>query len=127
MQRLLLQRALAHGSLGVGESYMDGWWDTDALDVCVDKVMRADLKRKMSQSEAINATEQRIREIAYNIALHYQETCKNDGWKGQVACASKRTALKYWRYLRENGIDAEISLFHGARLRLLLVWQLLDT
>ncbi|KPV54132.1 hypothetical protein SE17_05600 [Kouleothrix aurantiaca] len=71
---------------------------------------KADLKRKMSQSEAINATEQRIKEIAYNIALHYQETFKSDGWKGQVACASKRIALKYWRYLRENGIDAELVI-----------------
>ena len=71
---------------------------------------RADLKRKMSRSEAITATEQRIKEIAYNIALHYHETFKNDGWKGQVACASKHIALKYWRYLRENGIDAELVI-----------------
>ncbi len=26
------QRVLAEGSLGLGESYMDGWWDCDRLD-----------------------------------------------------------------------------------------------
>jgi cyclopropane-fatty-acyl-phospholipid synthase len=28
----LYSRILAHGSLGLGEAYMDGWWDTDDLD-----------------------------------------------------------------------------------------------
>ena len=28
----LYARILAHGSLGLGEAYMDGWWDTDDLD-----------------------------------------------------------------------------------------------
>ncbi|GAB4223801.1 MAG: cyclopropane fatty acyl phospholipid synthase [Gammaproteobacteria bacterium] len=34
---------LAQGSLGLGESYMLGWWDCDALDVCVTKLFRANL------------------------------------------------------------------------------------
>ena len=28
----LYSRIVAHGSLGLGESYMDGWWDADSLD-----------------------------------------------------------------------------------------------
>ena len=28
----LYSRILAHGSLGLGEAYMDGWWDADDLD-----------------------------------------------------------------------------------------------
>ena len=27
----LYSRILAHGSLGLGEAYMDGWWDTPDL------------------------------------------------------------------------------------------------
>ena len=34
-------RALWHGSLGLGEAYMDRWWDCDALDECVSRVLRA--------------------------------------------------------------------------------------
>ena len=36
-------RVLADGSLGLGESYMDGWWDTERLDVFFTKVLRARL------------------------------------------------------------------------------------
>jgi len=34
-------RVLGHGSLGLGESYMDGWWDANALDVFLLHLMRA--------------------------------------------------------------------------------------
>jgi cyclopropane-fatty-acyl-phospholipid synthase len=37
----LFRRVLAHGSLGVGEAYMDGWWDCDRLDELYDRVLRA--------------------------------------------------------------------------------------
>src|SRR5437660_4122665 len=30
--RHFFNRVLASGTLGFGESYMDGWWDCDALD-----------------------------------------------------------------------------------------------
>ncbi len=40
-------RLLRDGSLGFGESYMDGMWDCDALDVLTEKVLRADLERKV--------------------------------------------------------------------------------
>jgi cyclopropane-fatty-acyl-phospholipid synthase len=31
------------GLLGAGESYMDGWWDCEALDEMVTRVLRADI------------------------------------------------------------------------------------
>ena len=34
-------RLLREGSLGAGESYMDGWWDCEALDQAIDRVFRA--------------------------------------------------------------------------------------
>jgi len=37
-------RILAEGSLGLGESYMDEWWDANALDVFTEHVLRADLQ-----------------------------------------------------------------------------------
>lgn len=39
----LYQRILAQGSLGLGESYMDGWWDCEQLDDFINRVLRADL------------------------------------------------------------------------------------
>ena len=43
------QRAVAYGSLGVGESFMDGWWDTEALDVLLERVVRADIPSKVGR------------------------------------------------------------------------------
>ncbi len=40
-------RVLKGGSLGLGESYMDGWWDVKELDVFFDKITRAKLDRKV--------------------------------------------------------------------------------
>ena len=39
-------RVLAQGSLGLGESYMDGWWDADPLDEFFTKLLRAKLDEK---------------------------------------------------------------------------------
>jgi len=43
----LYARFLAEGSLGVGESYMDGWWDCDRLDELFDRVFKAELDAKI--------------------------------------------------------------------------------
>ncbi len=40
-------RVLAQGSLGLGESYMDGWWDAVELDVFLYKVMTARLDERV--------------------------------------------------------------------------------
>ncbi len=40
-------RVLTSGSLGLGESYMDGWWDCPELDVCMAKIMEACLDEKV--------------------------------------------------------------------------------
>ena len=43
----LYDRVLSKGSLGLGEAYMDGWWDVKELDQFFFKIMRADLKSKV--------------------------------------------------------------------------------
>ena len=40
-------RLLQQASLGLGESYMDGWWDTPALEDFIDKILRANLKNTL--------------------------------------------------------------------------------
>src|SRR5690606_29308007 len=54
--------------------------------------------------------EQRIREIAYNIALHYEQNFRGRGLKGMVATPSKLVGLKYYRYLCDEGIDAALVI-----------------
>ncbi|MBN6148826.1 cyclopropane fatty acyl phospholipid synthase [Xanthomonas sp. AmX2] len=45
--RRFYARVLAHGSLGLGESYMDGWWDAGALDRTLAQLIGADLERRV--------------------------------------------------------------------------------
>ena len=37
----LYQRVIAQGSLGLGESYLDGWWDCRALDDFFYRILRS--------------------------------------------------------------------------------------
>jgi cyclopropane-fatty-acyl-phospholipid synthase len=48
-----IQRALLSGNLGLGESYMDGWWDCDALDQFFERVMRSGLDTQIGTSGLI--------------------------------------------------------------------------
>lgn len=44
------KRALAGGAIGLGESFMDGWWDTPALDQTIARMLGADLRGKLKVS-----------------------------------------------------------------------------
>jgi cyclopropane-fatty-acyl-phospholipid synthase len=44
------QRVLKEGALGLGESYMDGWWDSPALDQFIYNVLSAKLEDHVKES-----------------------------------------------------------------------------
>ena len=44
------ERVLRDGTLAVGESYVEGWWDSHALDQTVDHLMRARLGEAVSEN-----------------------------------------------------------------------------
>ena len=46
-------RVIAGGSLALGESYMDGWWDCEALDQFFERIMAARLDKKVCKSKAL--------------------------------------------------------------------------
>ena len=43
----LFDRVLSQGSLGLGEAYMEGWWDCDSLDQFFYKILDANLDTKI--------------------------------------------------------------------------------
>lgn len=47
------QRILSQGSLGLGESYMDGWWDCERLDEFFFRVLRSQLESKIKSNRAL--------------------------------------------------------------------------
>lgn len=44
--RRLYDRVLRDPTLGAGEGYMDGWWDCEAIDELINRVMRVDFLEK---------------------------------------------------------------------------------
>ncbi|KGT91565.1 cyclopropane fatty acyl phospholipid synthase [Erwinia typographi] len=41
------KRVMQEGSLGLGESYMDGWWECERLDILFHRILRAKLDQQM--------------------------------------------------------------------------------
>ncbi|MDO6568611.1 type I restriction endonuclease subunit R [Alteromonas sp. 1_MG-2023] len=85
----------------VNERAIDSWFEriTEGLS---DK-QKADLKRKFAKKDQIYGTDDRIRLIAFDIANHFVKNI-DEGLKGQLACDSKATAIKYKKYLDEAGL-----------------------
>ena len=44
-------RVLAEGSLGFGESYMDGWWDSEKLDGTMCKLLQYKMDNKINKKK----------------------------------------------------------------------------
>ena len=44
------KRAITEVELGIGESYMDGWWDAEKLDELIYRIVRNDLQNKVKHN-----------------------------------------------------------------------------
>lgn len=44
------RRVLRQGSMGLGESYMEGWWECPRLDEFLDRIFSADLEKKIKEN-----------------------------------------------------------------------------
>ena len=54
-------RVIAGDSLALGESYMDGWWDCEALDQFFERIMAARLDKKARKSKALMRAAVKVR------------------------------------------------------------------
>ncbi|MYB34975.1 MAG: cyclopropane fatty acyl phospholipid synthase [Gammaproteobacteria bacterium] len=53
-------RFFAFGSLGMGESYMDGWWDCEQLDEFINRLASADLKSMLRPTDLLLSLQARL-------------------------------------------------------------------
>ncbi len=63
-------RVLRQGSMGLGESYIDGWWDCEKLDQFFHKVLEAELDKKIKKNWDI------LFKIVWNFVLNPWEKSK---------------------------------------------------
>jgi len=87
--------------LDVNERAIDSWFAriTEGLT----EEQRTDLKKKFAKKGQIYQSEDRIRLIALDVANHFTKNI-DDGLKGQLACDSKASAIKYKEFLDEAGL-----------------------
>lgn len=87
--------------LDVNERAIDSWFAriTEGLS----DEQKSDLKRKFAKKGQVYAADDRIRLIALDIANHFVKNI-DEGLKGQLACDSKASAIKYKTYLDEAGL-----------------------
>ncbi|MCW8093391.1 type I restriction endonuclease subunit R [Alteromonas sp. ASW11-130] len=86
--------------LNVNDKAIDAWFYR-MTEKLTDK-QRTDLKKKFSQKGQIYQTEGRIELIAHDISDHFQNF-KQQGLKGQLACDSKASAIRYKHALDKIG------------------------
>ncbi|MEX2115294.1 MAG: HsdR family type I site-specific deoxyribonuclease [Bacteroidota bacterium] len=65
---------------------------------------RADLKKKFARAEPLNVADQKIYAIAWDLSIHFRDTWQGTGFKGQLVCQSKDSAIRYKNHLDEIGI-----------------------
>lgn len=87
--------------LDVNARAIDSWFERITLGLTDQQ--KADLKRKFANKGQIYSADDRIRLIALDIANHFVKNI-DDGLKGQLACDSKASAIKYKKYLDEAGL-----------------------
>jgi type I restriction enzyme R subunit len=66
---------------------------------------KADLKKKMSRADHLNAAEQKIYAIAWDLSLHFRNNFQHrTPFKGQLVCDRKENAIRYKSCLDDIGI-----------------------
>jgi len=67
---------------------------------------RERIHRKFATADQIAESEQRIREIASDIADHYDKRFRQNGFKAQVVATSRIAAVRYAKWLSRFGVEA---------------------
>lgn len=86
--------------LNTNDAAIDKWFERITQKLTEEQ--KADLKRKFARKGQIYQTQGRIELMAHDISDHFQNF-KQQGLKGQLACDSKASAIRYKLLLDEIG------------------------
>jgi type I restriction enzyme, R subunit len=70
----------------------------------LNEYQKADLKKKFSRKDTLNAGEQIIYAKAWDIAQHFKDNWQGTGFKGQLVAPNKKSAIQYKKFLDEIGL-----------------------
>ena len=85
--------------LSINQKAIDNWFDKITAGLA--EKQKTDLKQKFATKGAVYQSDNRIELIAWDIAVHFNENFKQLklGLKGQIACDSKLSAIRYKQHL----------------------------
>lgn len=92
-----------HAKQVVHENAVDDYFNL--ISEPLTEYQKADLKKKMSRADHLNAAEQKIYAIAWDLSLHFRNNFQHSTpFKGQLVCDRKENAIKYKTCLDDIGI-----------------------
>jgi len=116
----LYRRILAEGSLGAGEAYMDGWWDTERLDELFFRILQASLDDKVRTPSVLGqvllswlANEQSRRRSRRVAEQHYD--LSNRLYEAMLGPTMQYTCA----YCGPDGAEATLDAAQRAKLELI--------
>jgi type I restriction enzyme R subunit len=95
----------------VDRQSIDRWFDIITANLT--REQKADLKKKFTTTDQLNKAEQKVREIALDISLHFRDNWQGTPYKAQLVTQDKATALLYMKYLDEFGMVSSDVLISG--------------
>ncbi len=95
----------------VDRKTIDRWFDQLTAKLTTEQ--KADLKKKFASTDQLNKAAQRVKEIAFDISVHYRDNWQGTPYKAQLVTQDKSTALLYKKYLDEFGLISSEVLISG--------------
>ena len=95
----------------VDRQSIDRWFDIITANLT--KEQKADLKKKFTTTDQLNKAEQKVREIALDISMHFRDNWQGTPYKAQLVTQDKSSALLYKKYLDEFGMVFSEVLISG--------------
>src|SRR5579872_2189567 len=97
----LYGRLMTQGTLGLGESYMDGWWESDAIDQLIYRLLKYDVKAHMPNdlSLVLGVLRSRVMNLQRRKAFEVGEKHYDIGNDLYAAMLDKRMVYScgYWK------------------------------
>lgn len=86
----------------VNKEEMDKWFARETRQISEQQAVY--LKQRFAATDPLNKAAQKVREIAWDISIHYRDNWQGTGFKCQLVAQDKEHALMFRDYFEEIGI-----------------------
>lgn len=95
----------------VEKEAIDTWFERETRKISEPQAQY--LKNRYAATDPLNKAAQKVKEIAWDISVHFRDNWQGTGFKGQLVAQDKEHALLFRDYLEEIGIVNSEVLISG--------------